>query len=325
MPDLIVLGGYGRVGSLCVLDLLETTRARIVVAGRNAQLSDEAALAYGERASSAYINATDSRTLQEELEGAAAILCCSAGPPLAALERALELRVPFVSITSFFLDAHTRAQLSERAWEAGVPLVLDAGAVPGLPGVVAETLMRRFDTLHELRIACTGPFRETESARRDLEALRVKWKPAPLRPRVGPGAPSRWPFPEPIGRRIVWPSASLDLEGFAASHCVEQLTYLEPDAGRVARGVDRLLQRGRPADFALVGEAFPSPTAREPAGRLSLHGRDTPGTAAAAAGALVRGVLAGKVPPGLLRPREALNPGLFLDALARRGIRVWED
>jgi hypothetical protein len=37
---------------------------------------------------------------------------------------------------------------------------------------------------------------------------------------------------------------------------------------------------------------------------------------------LARAILAERVPAGLQSPRDAMNPGLQLDALAKRGLRV---
>ena len=311
--DVIVLGGYGRAGELCVRELVQTTSAHVVIGGRNAQTAERAALAHGERAAGLYLDARDARTLHEPFAGAAAVLCCSAGAPFAALESALEVGTPFVCLTPFHLDARARAGIAVRAWKAKVPIVLGAGAVPGLPGVVAEWFVREFRALDELRIACSGPWTGTASARTDLEALHQKWKPRLERGR----ARSRWSFPEPIGRRVVRPSQTLDLEGFAAAHCLERLTYLEAGDGIVARAVQRLLDREQTSALAIEAEAYGSADAREPSARLSLFAPDTLRAAAASAGVLVRAILSGAVAPGLLSPREAVNPGAFLHALPR--------
>ena len=124
MTEVIVLGGYGRVGSLCVRELLETTSARVVVAGRNAQRAESVALGFGERASGAYIDARDPRTFADQLESADLVVCCSGGEPIAALDAALETRTPFLCLSSFWLDPRATRNIAERAWQAQAPMSL---------------------------------------------------------------------------------------------------------------------------------------------------------------------------------------------------------
>ena len=323
MTEVIVLGGYGRLGSLCVRELLETTSAQVVVAGRNAQRAESVALSFGERASGAYLDARDPRTFSDQIENASLVLCCSMGEPLAALDAALNGRTPFLCLTTFWLDRRAQRTIAERAWQASLPVVLYAGAVPGLPGVLAEQLVRQFESLDEIRLASTGPWSETTSARSDLDTLRASW-----RPELDHGSRrgrSPWEFPKPIGRRFVRLSQSLDLEGFREVHLVRHLTYLEIDERRLARGADRLLQREQTSALSLTAEAFRSAEEAEPAARITIGAPDAASLAAVAAGVLARAILAERVPAGLLSPRDALNPGLQLDALEKRGVRLVRD
>ena len=320
MTEVIVLGGYGRVGSLCVRELLETTSARVVVAGRNAQRAESVALGFGERASGAYIDVRDPRTFVDQLESAALVVCCSGGEPIAALDAALKTRTPFLCLSSFWLDPSATRKIAERAWQAQAPVVLNAGAVPGLPGVLAEQLVRQFESLDEIRLASSGPWAETASARSDLETLRAVFKPE-----LDHGSRrgrSPWEFAQPIGRRFVRLSQSLDLEGFREAHVVRYLTYLEIDDRLLARGADRLLQRQQTRAFSLSAEAFRGPDDTEPAASIAIGAADAAAPAAVAAGVLARAILADRVPAGLQTPRDAMNPGLQLDALAKRGVRV---
>ncbi len=320
MSEVIVLGGYGRVGNLCVRELLETTKARVVVAGRNVQRAQSVALSFGERASGAYLDARDPRTFADQIENASLIVCCSAGEPLAALDAAVNARTPFLCLTPLWLDRRALQTIAERAWQVSLPIVLNAGAVPGLPGVLAEQFVRQFESLDEIRLASTGPWSETASARSDLETLRSLWKPE-----LDHGSRrgrSPWEFPKPIGRRFVRLAQSLDLEGFRETHLVRHLTYLEIDDRLLARGADRLLQRDRSSGFCLTAEAFSGPDEAEPAASITIGAADAAVAAAVTAGVLARAILTERVPAGLQSPRDAMNPGLQLDALAKRGLRV---
>ena len=173
MGEVIVLGGYGTVGSACVRELIETTRASVLVAGRSVQRAEEAALAAGKQVRGIYANATDPRTMRALLPGAAAIVCCTGSGTPDALALALEHRIPFVDLEPIALKPEIARELGERAWKAQIPVVLGAGAVPGLPGVLAEYLVRRLTECDWIHVASTGPWRGSTAADRDIEQL---WK-----------------------------------------------------------------------------------------------------------------------------------------------------
>ena len=311
-----MLGGYGRLGTACVEELLDTTDCRIVIAGPSVQRAERAALSFGPRTRGTYANAADPRALDEVVGGAAAVLTCTSSPPLAALERVLETRTPLVSLSPIALGQGGLTTLGERAWEAQTPIVIHAGAVPGLPGVAAELLLRRFERVRTLRIASTGVYppaplslsalREMSDAR-DLSQL-LAWRP-----------PKRFRFPG--GVRLVAEATSADLSGFEHSHCVDGVHYYELDAGPIGAAAARLFRWLPPRTFSLVAEAWVG-NRKEPAGRIVLRAQSAFRAAAIAGGALVRGILAGSVSAGLLLPHEAVGPAALLSTFEKRGARV---
>ena len=319
MRRVVVLGGYGHLGRLCVREIVENTDAHVSVAGRSVQRADALALSYGKRVTGAYCNALDPRTVERALDGAAVVVACCGGDLLPPIDVALRVRVPFIGLTALPLDARTRAALGERAWQAQVPLVLQAGGVPGLPGIAAELLVRCVPEIGELRIATTGPWLETETALRDVRAYHER-HPEPMSS-VGRWLPLRVGLTPEGGTRSVRASASADLEGFAESHLVERLSYLEPPRGALVRGIERLCSNKTEGGFALTARATMLGE-REPAASVDVCAASPLLPAAVIAGALVAAALEGTLPAGLLTPREALNPVRVLRALEKRGVRV---
>jgi hypothetical protein len=317
---IVVLGGYGRVGRHCVSELVARTRAPLRVAGRNAQRAESLALSVGERAAATYTDAQDARVLARTLEGAAAVVACCGGDLLAALSCALELRVPFVGLSPVPLEPRNRGHLAELAWKAQVPVVLHAGALPGIPGILAESLVRRVPSIASLRIASTGPFVATETAQRDQRSLRMALAGAEAR--RGRRLPELWRFSDPVGRRAVASAPCADLAGFTEMHCVEELEYLEPREGALARVVARVVARSPKTGFAVAARAFSAASRSEPAAEIEVSTPDILALAAALAGALVAAILEGRVPAGLSNAREALSPSLVLGELEKRGARV---
>ena len=322
MGQVLVVGGYGIVGLACVRELTETAEVRIALAGRSVQRAEQAAMAFGENVQGVYADAADPRTLRSLLPGAEVFVCCPGSGGLAALDAALECRVPFVGRPTELLDPSVTTNLAERAWTAQVPVVLGAGAVPGIPGVLAEYLVRRLPEIDRLSIATTGPWRGTETARQAVEQAhqdrRASTRSSPPGARSAP--PRRWRFPEPVGTWPVGLIPAIELDGFADSHCVGSLEYLELETGPLARTALRLLgRRSEPSEFVAVAAAHSSDQ-RE--ARVEVEASSVIQAAAAAVGTIVRALLGGRVPAGLLTQREALNPGLFLEELDKRGLRV---
>jgi hypothetical protein len=323
MRPVVVLGGYGRLGRLCVHELAGRTQAPLCVAGRSLQRAESLALSFGDRARGVYANAHDPRTLARALEGAGALVACCGGDQLVALQTALELRVPFVGLSPVWPEPRSRAHLAELAWRAQVPVVLAAGALPGLPGILAEALVRQLPEIRLLRIVSTGSYAETETARRDLHRFPTPPAEVSRRDALRRMLPELWRFAEPIGMRPVVPSFSPDLEDFAESHCVETLSYLEPPRGVIGRSIRRLVARAPDAGFGIVATAAcdPDPTAPPTAG-IELFAQNILIPAAALACALTVAILEGRVPAGLSTPRETLHPALALDELEKRGVRI---
>lgn len=327
MREVLILGGYGHAGKLVARELVETTPARVALAGRSIQKAERAAVPLGERVRGVYADATDPRTLRAVLSAAAVVVDCTPGQAFTALELATETPVPFVGIASVPLPARAHAALGERAWRSRVAVIPAGGAVPGLPGILAEHCVRRLPEIHALRIASTGTWNGTEAARRDALQLAAR-TPVEYRERRWQRARSgstRWRFPEPIGLQTLRPVAPIELHAFAEAHCIHNLCYLEATAGPLLRALERVIGPTQPGGFAVAAEAWIEEEAGPPAARVCVQADDAPSAAAAVVGALVRAILAGKAPAGLGYAHEALDPLAFLASFEKRGLRVSTD
>ncbi len=325
MRDVVVLGGYGSLGSRVVRELVETTQARIAVAGRSIQHAEGLAASFGERARGVYLDAADPRILRKVLLDAALVIDCADGPDGSVLDAALDLRVPYLGAATRAWDPRGLARAAERAWQAQLPAIVHAGALPGLSGVVCDLLVRRCPDIESLRVACTGAWQETETARRAVARARFGAAAAEFHNRVW-GRPRqrtwRWSFPEPVGVRSLRPLAALDLAGFPEAHCVRSFVYLEPAPGLLERGLERVLRVAPPSGFALEAVARPRGAAAGAEQRVIVEAVDPLAAATAVVGVLARAILARRAPVGLSTPREAQNPAALLDAIQKRGVCV---
>ena len=321
MKPVVVVGGYGRLGTCCARQLLRSASAEVVIAGPSVQRAEATAAALGSRAQGAYLDATDSRTLPNTAGTVAAYLVCCPGLPLELLSHAIESRTPLIAMTPTALPPESIAELAERSWEQETPLILRAGWAPGLAGVLAEVLTRSYPALDEIRIASTGPDLGSVAAREDWRKLLAEW-----RQQRGSGSRRRmlqFGFPEPVGARRVVQVPHADLRAFTAQHTISQLSYYEQDRGLLARGYRRLTRREDSGPAAiLAAEAFEQADSREPIERLSLRAANPLEVSAWVIRVLLRNLELGKVPAGVSELREAINPGLLLRELERLGARV---
>jgi hypothetical protein len=319
MTCVVVLGGYGRLGRQVAHELVQRTRALLRITGRNAQRAESLALALGARAQAAYADAQDVRVLSRVFEGASAVVTCCGGDQLIALQTALELRVPFVGLSPVELEPRHRRQLAEQAWRARVPAVVAAGALPGLPGVLAESLVRRLPAIQRLYVAALGAHDDSDTARRDRRTAAGASDSPPRAHRL----PRIWRFEPPLGRCPMVPAHSAELAAFAESHCVEELVYLEPPTGLMGRALRRLLAGSAAPGFAIAAQAFAGNTrGAAPDAALEVSAPNALLPAAAFAVTLVQALLERRVAAGLSSAREALPPALLLADLEKRGVRV---
>ena len=318
MSDVVVLGGYGRLGRLLVRALLAQTRASIGIAGHNAQRAEALALSSPERARGLYANARDPRTLARALDGASCAVACCGGDLLNLVHSCLERRIPLISSDPLSLDARSLRLIAEVSWKAQVAVVPAAGAVPGLPGIAAEWLVRAAPRATRIRIASTGAWLGSDTALQSVATQRpgrTRW------------LPETQDFGAPIGVRRVSPSTSADLDGFTRHNTVAGVDYLEPGrdrASRVVRGLERVFGRGPEAGFALTGLALApaSGGSRVPLARIELSAADPLTPAVSVIASLVGAQLGGGLPAGLSQPHEAINPLAILRDLEKAGVRI---
>jgi hypothetical protein len=178
--------------------------------------------------------------------------------------------------------------------------------------VLAESLVRRLPAIQRLYVAARGAHVETETAQRDQRsAADAGDSPRRRLPRL-------WSFA--AGRAPMVPVHSAELVGFAESHVVEQLVYLEPPEGLLGRALRRALRTD--PGFAVAAHAFASAGAKTPEATLEVSAPNALLPAAAFAVTLVLALLERKVPAGLSSAREALPPTLVLGELEKRGVTL---
>lgn len=150
---ILIAGGYGVFGRLLAAELLQTTSAHIVIAGRHLQKANAACrsldLSSPGRIEPMRIDLARSGQLRRAAEGCAAVVC-TAGPfqtlsPTLVVE-AVEAGAHWVDIadsTGWVLGLLADRRLDERARVSGVAIGTGLSTLPALSGVLARFLIER--------------------------------------------------------------------------------------------------------------------------------------------------------------------------------------
>ncbi len=153
VPRVLIVGGYGVFGRLLAAELLRTTPAEVVVAGRNPTEAGRACRdldrSWPGRVEPMAIDLARPGELRRAAEGCLAV-ACTAGPfqglRARIVDEVIEAGAHWVDIadaTDWVLGIVEDAELDERARAAGVAVGTGLSTLPALSGTLASALLGR--------------------------------------------------------------------------------------------------------------------------------------------------------------------------------------
>ncbi|MFL5885645.1 MAG: saccharopine dehydrogenase NADP-binding domain-containing protein, partial [Thermoleophilaceae bacterium] len=141
-----VAGAYGATGALVVGRLARTTDHDLLVGGRNADRSAQLAAELGDRASARAVDVMRPDSLAEFCDACDLLVNC-AGPSHLVRDRvarvAVERRTDLVDVGGAELVFPELTRSWDDPARAGVTVIVDAGWIPGLSGVLAHAVTAR--------------------------------------------------------------------------------------------------------------------------------------------------------------------------------------
>jgi hypothetical protein len=198
-PRILIAGGYGVFGRLLARELLATTSARVVVAGRDYGRAAAAcrALGYGDRAEPVALDLSDSGALARAATGCVAV-ACTAGP-FQTLPRCL----PAASVRA---GAHWLDIGDDPAWV--LPLLAD-GALDATAAAAGLAVMPGLSSVPALSGALVRWCREREPAARRARVTlfignRNAKGAAAIASALGADLADPRPVDLPVGRRAAY-------------------------------------------------------------------------------------------------------------------------
>ena len=155
---LLLLGGYGSAGLAIAQLLLEETKHRLIVAGRDGDRARQAESGLnlehaGDRVSGMRVDAAgDPSALESVFRRCDLVVVCAplTGIGSRVLEAALAAGVDTFSLNLDGTGSAVTTSLAGRVERAGLRFITDAGLAPGCPAVLARWAASRFERIEEV-------------------------------------------------------------------------------------------------------------------------------------------------------------------------------
>lgn len=139
----ILVLGYGNTGSVVARDLIETSKADIIIAGRRLPVMEAKRFAehiHSERISAEQVDATDHDRLVQVLRKDINVIINSTWYRynIGVMKAAIEAGVDYVDLGGLYHFTLKQLELNDLAKEAGVTAILGCGCAPGITNVLAK-------------------------------------------------------------------------------------------------------------------------------------------------------------------------------------------
>jgi saccharopine dehydrogenase-like NADP-dependent oxidoreductase len=356
--SILIVGGYGVVGSRIAADLAPEFPDRVVLAGRNLERADAAAAAIGHGVRGQRVDVAVASSIAEALTDVSVVVNCIVQPERGLLWAAAQRGLAYTDITPHLTSLGRGAgydRVHAAAIAGGARILLGAGTVPGISSVMVRALAEhiggaeRIETalllsardlagpgsfdylLQELTMGFDVHVEGLDRPARPYTAPRRVAFPVP----VGPRPAYLFPFsdqvlyPRTMGARTVVTRLGVDptstsrllslLVGSRATH-LAALPAVRSAVGRVRRRRSET-DRGD-AEYARYALRVDVGNGEHTA-FATLTGIGQAQATAVGAAALVRSLVDGEIAePGAWMPEQVVDPHRFFARLARRGLQV---
>ncbi|MEM7139463.1 MAG: Gfo/Idh/MocA family oxidoreductase [Actinomycetota bacterium] len=134
---------------------------------------------------------------------AAVVIATPPGSQAAIARRAVHRGVPVISTSNQMSEVRRLLTLEQEAQHAGVPVVIGAGFMPGLTGLLARhgaSELDQVDEIHVAKVGTGGPACARQH-HRSLSSTGLDWRDGKWTRRAGGSGRELVYFPDPIGGR----------------------------------------------------------------------------------------------------------------------------
>jgi saccharopine dehydrogenase (NAD+, L-lysine forming) len=343
--NVLVLGGYGAVGSAVCEELARIFDGRIIVAGRNLRQAHRLALRLGARVEPAQLDAAELGMHPEILNRTSVVVNCVEGHNFEVAKQCLAHSVHYVDISATIQIIEQLQTLQSEAKRGNAIAALSVGVAPGLTNLLAQYAQSRLGPLARVDLFVLlglGDVHGEAAIQWTLRNLRQRFSILSdgIRKEVrsfSEGRSTR--MPEPFGERTAYRFDFSDQHTLPATLGIKSASSWLCLDSRLATGVLWLLANSRllsiiplwrlsrliaklPRWFALGGTHFivqvDTTGASGRKGRLALIGDGEAQMTGLVAAHVAKRLLSASVAPGIFQIEQLLSLETLLSALGDR-------
>src|SRR5918996_1516499 len=153
----VVLGGAGAMGRVCVMDLAASGVDEVVVADRDEQAARDVAGSTSATARAVGVEVTDHAALVDVLEPADVVCnCVNYRLNVPVMRAAVAARTNYLDLGGLYHGTLEQLRLAAEVEAAGILALLGIGSTPGTTNVMAALGAERLDRVDEIHIRCGG-------------------------------------------------------------------------------------------------------------------------------------------------------------------------
>ncbi len=145
MKHIVVIGGYGQVGSVICKALADIYPKRVIAAGRSFEKARQFSLSTNEKVLPLELDIYNLVSPHEVLKDIELVIMCLDQKDTTFVEMCIQNKVNYLDISPSYTILSKIEQLQMKALEANTTLLLGVGLAPGLSNLMVKKLVSHFD------------------------------------------------------------------------------------------------------------------------------------------------------------------------------------
>lgn len=161
---ILIVGGYGAVGTVIATTLAQQHAGQLVIAGRSEAKAVQLAAQLGTGVRWRVLDMTQPMDYDAILDGVGYVVMCLDVPDIEFVRQCFQRGIHYVNISAEYAVLSAIAELDALARQHDAAAVLSVGLVPGLSNLIARHSLRFVQPIHHVDIALLAGLGEKHGA-----------------------------------------------------------------------------------------------------------------------------------------------------------------
>lgn len=152
MKNILVIGGYGQVGSIICKTLSHIYPKKVIAAGRNFEKAKNFSLSMNKKVLPLALDIYNLDVTHEVFKHTQLVIMCLDQKDTSFVEKCIQNKVDYIDISPSYRILSKIESLHPKALESEITLVLGVGLAPGLSNLMVKKLLTYFDQVNRTDI-----------------------------------------------------------------------------------------------------------------------------------------------------------------------------